>query len=181
MKLIVGLGNPGKEYQFTRHNVGFLVLDSYLGNVKWQKKFKAQYYVTKIDNQDVCFIKPETMMNNSGDSVILYKNYYKINIEDILVIQDDMDMAFKTYKIKKNSSSGGHNGIKSIINNLNSEEFARLKIGILDDTKKDAIDFVLGRFSKEEYEYLINNEDFKNVINLFIKYGIDKTIEMYKR
>lgn len=181
MKLIVGLGNPGKEYVYTRHNVGFIILDSYLGDVKWQNKFQAKYYLTKIENEDVCFIKPETMMNNSGSSVAAFVRYYNINIKDILVIQDDLDMDVLTYKVKKNSSSGGHNGIKSIIAYLNSEEFGRLKIGINDDTKNNVIDFVLGKISKKQYEDLLNNPEYKKIIDLFIKYGIDKTIELYRK
>lgn len=181
MKLIVGLGNPGKEYVYTRHNVGFIILDSYLGDVKWQNKFQAKYYLTKKENEDVCFIKPETMMNNSGSSVAAFVRYYNINIKDILVIQDDLDMDVLTYKVKKNSSSGGHNGIKSIIAYLNSEEFGRLKIGINDDTKNNVIDFVLGKISKKQYEDLLNNPEYKKIIDLFIKYGIDKTIELYRK
>ena len=86
-----------------------------------------------------------------------------------------------TYKVKKNSSSGGHNGIKSIIAYLNSEEFGRLKIGINDDTKNNVIDFVLGKISKKQYEDLLNNPEYKKIIDLFIKYGIDKTIELYRK
>jgi PTH1 family peptidyl-tRNA hydrolase len=176
MKLIVGLGNPDKKYVHTRHNVGFIVLDSYLGDVSWKKKFNAFYYV----QGDICFIKPLTYMNNSGEAVQAFANYYKVDINDILVIQDDLDMQFGTYKVKNNSSDGGHNGIKSIIKMLNSDAFARLKIGIGDNEEVDTIDYVLGSFNKEEIDYLTNNKDFNRVIDLFIHEGIEKTLNTYR-
>ena len=120
-------------------------------------------------------------MNNSGTAVVAFKNYYKVDVKDILVIQDDLDMKVGTYKVKRNSSDGGHNGLKSIINMLNSNEFGRLKIGILNDNKYDTIDFVLGNFSKEELEFIKDNNDFKKVIDLFIKYGIERTLDSYRR
>lgn len=176
MKLVVGLGNFGKQYDYTRHNVGFIVLDNYLKDVAWKEKFNALYYI----KGDICFIKPLTYMNNSGDAVVAFKNYYKIDIKDILVIQDDLDMKVGTYKVKNNSSDGGHNGIKSIINRLGSNGFARLKIGILNDTKNDVIDFVLGKFSKEEYTYISQNEAFNRVIDIFTSDGIEKTLNTYR-
>lgn len=176
MKLVVGLGNFGKQYEYTRHNVGFIVLDNYLKDIVWKEKFNALYYI----KNDICFIKPLTYMNNSGDAVVAFKNYYKIDIKDILVIQDDLDMKVGTYKVKNNSSDGGHNGIKSIINRLGSNEFARLKIGILNDTKNDVIDFVLGKFSKEEYVYISQNAAFKKIIDIFISSGIEKTLNTYR-
>ena len=155
MKLVVGLGNPGKEYEKTRHNVGFIVLDNYLGEVNWKKKFNAMYYISN----DVCFVKPLT---------------------DILVIQDDLDMNSGSFKLKMNSSCGGHNGIRSIINHLNSDAFLRLKIGILNQYKDDnVIDFVLGKLSKEEIEFLQDNK-FKDIIDLFIKDG-NKIVNSYKQ
>lgn len=177
MKMVVGLGNPGKEYQFTRHNVGFIVLDDYLKDIVWKEKFNAYYYI----KDNVCFVKPLTYMNNSGTAVVAFKNYYKVDVKDILVIQDDLDMKVGTYKVKRNSSDGGHNGLKSIINMLNSNEFGRLKIGILNDNKYDTIDFVLGNFSKEELEFIKDNNDFKKVIDLFIKYGIERALDSYRR
>src|SRR5574344_1112155 len=155
MKLVIGLGNPGIEYENTRHNVGFIVVANYLGNVSWKEKYNALYYI----KDDICFIKPLTYMNNSGDAVIKFVNFYKIEKSDILVIQDDMDLIFGNYRVKKNSSSGGHNGIKSIIKVLNSEEFGRLKIGILTEQKHDAIDFVLGHFTNDEI-YLLKSDNF---------------------
>ncbi len=179
MKLIVGLGNPGKKYENTRHNIGFNIVDNYVGNIKWQNKFNSLYTKINVLGEEVIFIKPETFMNLSGDSVVKYVNYFDININDILVIQDDLDMLIGTYKLKKDSSSGGHNGIKSIENVLKSKNFARLKVGILDADKKDVVDFVLGRFSKEDLEKIFS-VDYDKIINLFIKEGFEKAINTYK-
>ena len=179
MKLIVGLGNPGKKYENTRHNIGFLLVDKYLGDVSFKDKFSALFYKTTIYGEDVIFIKPTTFMNLSGDSVIKFVNYYNINIEDILIIQDDIDMNVGTYKLKKNSSSGGHNGIKSIENVLKTNSFLRLKIGVLNEYKKDTIDFVLGSFNKDELDK-IYNLDTNKVIDLFIKSNGEDILNTYK-
>ncbi len=179
MKLIVGLGNPGKNYQTTRHNVGFLVLDNILGDIKWQNKFNGQYYKTVVENVDVIYLKPQTFMNLSGDSIRKYIKYFNIDINDILIIQDDLDMNLGTYKLKKDSSSGGHNGIKSIESNIKTKNFARLKIGILDNTKDNVIDFVLSKFSKRDLDTILNI-DYEKIINTFIREGYEYTLNMYK-
>ena len=168
MKLIVGLGNPGKEYENTRHNIGFMVLDYYLQNVNWKNDKLAYTYKTKINGEDVLFIKPTTFMNLSGKAVSYYVNYYKIELKDILVIQDDMDLNLGIIRLKTNSSSGGHNGIKNIIEQLNSKDFLRLKIGI-SKPENNIVDFVLSKFTKEELDNL-NKElpKTKNIINDFI-------------
>ena len=180
MKLIIGLGNPGKDYQNTRHNVGFLTLDNYLGNVDWKEKFNALYFEKRINSEKVIFVKPLTFMNLSGNAVVKYVNYYNVNIDDILVIQDDLDLPFSTYKLKKNSSAGGHNGIKSIINCLGSQDFLRLKIGVSNNKSIDTKDYVLGRFSKEEKDKLDSlQKTFNEIIESFVIVGISKTINIY--
>ncbi len=179
MKLIVGLGNPGKEYENTRHNVGFQVVDFYCSENDFQKKFDGLIKMMTIQGEKVLFLKPQTFMNLSGQSVIKAINYYDISLEDVLVIQDDLDLTIGQYKMKTNSSSGGHNGIKSIIAHLKSENFARLKIGIADTTKnRDTISYVLGKFSKEESSLLEKNQEmFKKIIDLFIQEGVQKAIQ----
>ena len=173
MKLIVGLGNPGREYKNTRHNVGFMILDNYLGKVDWKNKMESQLYICEKDNEQIIFIKPQTYMNLSGIAVSKVVNYYKIKVSDILVIQDDLDMEPGTYKVKCNSSSGGHNGIKSIISSLNTEEFARLKIGIGKNKAIPVDSYVIGKFSKEELALIENNYDkFNEIIDTFIKNGV---------
>ena len=180
MKLVVGLGNPGKEYKGTRHNVGFMVLDNYLGKVDWKNRLESYTYETTFNNEKVIFVKPQTYMNLSGIAVRKVAKYHKINIEDILVIHDDLDISLGSYKIKRNSSSGGHNGIKSIISELNSEEFARLKIGIDKDIKVSTDKYVLAKFSSTELNKITDNyEIFNNIIESFITNGIEKTMANY--
>ena len=180
MKLIVGLGNPGKDYKNTRHNVGFLVLDNYLNTSDWKEKFNALYHEEKINGEKVLFVKPLTYMNLSGDAVVKFVNYFDLSTDDIFVIHDDLDLTFGTYKLKKNSSAGGHNGIKSIINRLSSDAFARLKIGISNDKRVDTKDYVLGNFSKTEIEIFNDLQgDFNKIIESFISKGIDVTMNIY--
>lgn len=180
MKLIIGLGNPGKDYKDTRHNVGFMVLDNYLNTSDWKEKFNAMYHETKINGEKVLFVKPLTFMNLSGDAVVKYVNYFDVNIDDILVIHDDLDLTFGTYKLKKNSSAGGHNGIKSIINRLGTDSFARLKVGVSHDRSIDTTDYVLGNFSKTEKEKFTSMQnDFDKIIESFIINGIERTMNIY--
>ena len=153
MKLIVGLGNIGKEYKNTRHNMGFMLVDRYLEykNItdKFKEKFNAMYVETTINNEKVIFIKPTTYMNNSGIAVRAFVDFYKLNSEDILVISDDLDLDLGKFRLRRNGSSGGHNGLKSIISHLGTDNFKRLRIGISND-KDDVINYVLSKFSKKE-------------------------------
>ena len=161
MKLVVGLGNIGRDYVNTRHNVGFMYLD-YLFDSKFveNKKFNALEYITTIDREKIIFIKPTTYMNLSGEAVKKYVNYYKINLEDILIIQDDLDMDIGKYKLLYKRGDGGHNGIKNIVLNLGSNEFLRLKIGISKVENIDSKDYVLGKFSNNDIK-LLNNAFFE--------------------
>lgn len=180
MKLIVGLGNPGKEYDNTRHNIGFMVLDYYLGNVSWQQKFNALYTTSIVNGEKVYFIKPQTYMNLSGNSVAEFVNFFKIDYKDILVIHDDLDLPLGKYRVKANSSAGGHNGIKSIIERLGTNEFARLKIGISHNKEYDTKDYVLGHFNKEEQDELNKLlPTFNKIINSFINDDIKKVMNDY--
>lgn len=180
MKLIVGLGNPGKEYENTRHNVGYMVLDAYLEGSLWQEKMQANVTKRIINQETVYFIKPLTYMNLSGQAVRKYMDYYDIAVEDLLIIQDDLDLEIGNYKLKKASSSGGHNGIKSIIQELKTDAFLRLKIGINSTNRKDTIDFVLNRFSKKELDLFKENlATYEKIIDSFINKGIEKTMNIY--
>ena len=182
MKLVVGLGNPGLDYSNTRHNVGFMILDSFLGDVPWQKKFQGEYYKTIIENEPVIFLKPMTFMNLSGQAVQQFVHYFHINITDILIIHDDLDINLGNYKLKRNSSSGGHNGLKSIISCLNSEAFLRLKVGVTYHRGENTIDYVLGKFSKQELEILKENYLlYQKIIRTFILYGVEKTLMSYSK
>lgn len=180
MKLIIGLGNPGKEYENTRHNIGYMAIDNYLGDVTWQKKFNALYTTLNINGEKVYFVKPQTYMNLSGNSVIEFINFFKINTKDVLVIHDDLDLPLGKVRIKINSSAGGHNGIKSIIEKIGTNNFARLKIGISNNSKIDTKDYVLGHFNKEEQKILNQlYSTINNIINDFINKDIKKVMNDY--
>lgn len=158
MKLIVGLGNPGGEYRKTRHNVGFIFLNSFLskeGLSLDKKKFKGEYidYVTSNGNK-VILLEPQTYMNLSGDCLIDFVKYFKIDIKDILVIYDDLDLSVGKLRIRSKGGSGGHNGIKSIISRLGSEDFKRIRIGIGKDANIPVVDYVLGKFSEDDLQTL---------------------------
>lgn len=165
MKLIVGLGNPGKEYNNTRHNVGFSFLDFYLNyigsNEKWSSKNEGLYIEKNMYNEKVIFLKPQTFMNLSGNCVRKIVDYFKIDISDILVISDDLDLMIGNFKLKSNGSCGGHNGLRDIENKLGTSEYKRLKIGISKDKSLDTKDYVLGSFSLEEIKKL--DEVFKEL------------------
>ena len=155
MKLIVGLGNPGKEYEGTRHNFGFMVVDELANKLNTeinQNKFKGLYTKVKYHGEDVILLKPQTYMNLSGESVIAAMNFFKLDKEDIIVIYDDLDMPVGKLRLRKTGSAGGHNGIKNIIAHLSSQDFKRIRVGIDRHKYMKVVDYVLSRFAKEETE-----------------------------
>lgn len=157
MKLIVGLGNPGREYEKTRHNIGFITIDNYadkLGVSINKSKFNGLYVETIIDGEKVILLKPQSYINLSGEVIRKFVDFYKISINDILIIHDDLDLNVGTYKIKQKGSSGGHNGLKNIELHLGTQEYKRIKIGISNNKDIDTKDYVLGKLSKEENEKL---------------------------
>lgn len=154
MYLIVGLGNPGSRYRNTKHNVGFGAID-YLAEeygVKINKiKFKSVYGELNVSGEKVILMKPQTFMNKSGESVREAKEYFKIPTENIIVIQDDIDLAVGALRIRRKGSAGSHNGMKSIIYLLKEDEFPRVKIGIgRQEPGRDLADYVLSGFRKED-------------------------------
>lgn len=180
MKLVVGLGNPGKEYNLTRHNVGFMILDNFLGDVKWSTKFNGLYYERNINDEKYIFVKPQSYMNLSGSVVKKFINFYKIDSKDLLVIHDDLALPVGKYRIKINSSAGGHNGIKDIISCLNTNEFVRLKIGISQNRDIDTKDYVLGKLSKNDIELIDkNNNAYKDIIENFNYNNIELLMNKY--
>ena len=179
MKLIVGLGNPGREYENTRHNIGFIVLDSYLKESKWNSKINGLYISKLINNKKVIFLKPQSFMNLSGGVVRKFVDYYGININDILVVHDDLDLDFGKIRIKSDSGAGGHNGVKDIISSLGSKDFLRMKIGI-SAAVGDVKDYVLSSFSKLENKKLNENMNiYHNVINDFMFNDISYLMNKY--
>lgn len=171
MKLIVGLGNPGQEYENTRHNIGFQTIDKYankLGVSITKSKFNGLYGETLVDGEKVILLKPQSFINLSGEVIRKFVDFYKIPISDILIIHDDLDLAVGIYKIKKKGSSGGHNGLKNIELHLGTQEYKRIKIGISNNKNIDTKDYVLGKLSTEEDEKL--NEVKNTVLNILDDY-----------
>ena len=153
MKMIVGLGNPGKTYEQTRHNSGFMVMDEILRKVgapALTRKFKAKVVTVTIGNEQVLLMKPETYMNLSGEAVAEAANFYKIESRDILVIFDDLDLPVGKVRIREKGSSGGQNGMKSIILHLHTQEFPRIRIGIDKNPMIPTVDYVLGKIEKDK-------------------------------
>jgi PTH1 family peptidyl-tRNA hydrolase len=154
LKLFVGLGNPGKEYEQTRHNVGFMVIDELAKrwNISFQAtKFRGMMGSAIISGEKVALCKPLTYMNLSGECVRPLMDYYDIDVDDVIVIYDDLDLSPGKIRLRMKGSSGGHNGIKSLIQHLGTQEFKRIRIGIgRPDNGQKVTDYVLGRFTKEE-------------------------------
>jgi len=159
MWLIVGLGNPGAKYNLTRHNVGFLVIDFLAKGLEagsWTTELKAQISRGKLGSTPLIFAKPQTFMNLSGESVIPLMQYFKIPAEQILVAHDDIDQPFGSLRLQKNRGHGGHNGIRSITEQLGSADYTRLKIGVgrPPHPEMNVADYVLQNFSKDEQNLL---------------------------
>ena len=156
MFLIVGLGNPGREYENTRHNIGFAAIDiiaeKYNIDVN-RTKFKGEYGEGFINGNKVILLKPYTFMNLSGESVREAIDFYKLTEEEVLIIYDDISLEVGRLRIREKASAGGHNGIKSIINHMGTDVFTRIKIGV-GAPKGDLVNHVLGKFSKEEVNIL---------------------------
>ncbi|GKQ42290.1 peptidyl-tRNA hydrolase [Companilactobacillus sp. RD055328] len=185
MKIIVGLGNPGKKYDRTKHNMGFLVIDELLEEFNEtlnKNDFDAKYCRFKYEGEDIFLVKPLTYMNDSGRAVGQLMGYFQIQADELLVVQDDMDMPIGKLRLRQKGSAGGHNGIKSIINALGgNKEFKRVKIGIQHPDKKSVVDWVLTPFSKDDEPVAmagvdkatnaiidwIKNDNFEKIMNQY--------------
>lgn len=175
MHIIVGLGNPGENYQKTRHNIGFLVLDN-LGS-EWQEKFDALMCKTSINGNDVVLVKPQTFMNLSGKAVSQIMNFYKTS--NLIVIHDEMDIDAGLIKVSKQKNSGGHKGVQSIIDLIGTNDFIRIRIGI-GRPKNIGADHVLSNPSEEEQEAINKGiKDATNALKEIILNGYDKTANKY--
>lgn len=184
--VILGLGNIGKEYENTHHNIGFMVLDQVakVNNItfKLEKKFNAFIGEYIYNGEKHILVKPTTYMNNSGIAIRQVLDYYKIDINDLLVIYDDLDLPLATVRIRKNGSAGGHNGVKSIISHLGTQNFNRVRIGIKKEKEVDTIDYVLSKFSKAEYEKVAKTLEFMpRLIDDYLKNGIDYIMNNYNK
>ena len=184
MYLIVGLGNPEAEYGKTRHNMGFntinKIAEQYHINVN-KTKFQGLSEVGTIEGQKVILVKPQTYMNLSGEAIIKYKDFYKIPSENIIVIYDDIDVDIGKIKIRKKGGPGTHNGMKSVVEELQTEDFPRIRVGIGKPMFKEMmIGYVLQKLQGEERDIL--NESTKKAADAvcdIITYGIDKAMNMY--
>lgn len=157
MKLIIGLGNPGKKYEKTRHNVGFMILDALkeklseyqISNWELSKKFNAEICGCTIKGEKIILVKPQTFMNESGVAVSLIGHFYKLAPKDLIVVHDDKDLKLGEVKAQVDRGHAGHNGVRSIIEHLNTQNFLRVRVGVASDNEKkmqNTADFVLGKF-----------------------------------
>ena len=186
MILIAGLGNPGKEYENTRHNAGFLVLDTLaqkLGADLSERKHRALCGKAVIGGQKVILLKPQTYMNSSGESIRAAADYYKVPPEDILVVYDDISLAPGQLRIRAKGSAGGHNGIKSIIAHLGTQEFPRVKVGIGEKPPRmDLADYVLGHFSSGEKKIMEEAaKEAADAICEIVNVGIEQAMNDHNR
>lgn len=184
MHLIVGLGNPEEEYARTRHNMGFDTINKIAknNNIEINKnKFNSLYGTGTIEGEKVVLLKPQTYMNLSGNAVRDFMNFYKIKENELIVIFDDLDIEPGTIKIRKKGSSGTHNGMKSVVHEIQTENFARIRIGIGNPKyKNDLLNYILTRIPDEEYKVLENATDnAAKAVNEIIKNGIDSAMNKY--
>lgn len=158
IKLVIGLGNPGKKYERTRHNIGFLVVDRLASGYGAQmaNHLRWRAHLAKVPGLGTILMKPQTFMNESGQSVGAALRFYQWQPEQVLVVFDDVSLPFGSLRFRQAGSAGGHNGIKSIINHLASDRFPRLKLGIGSDTRDSMVGHVLGKFSTDEQNHLEN-------------------------
>lgn len=184
MKLIVGLGNPGKKYENTRHNTGFAVIDRTLAklNVELDKnKFNADYTMINRNGEKIYILKPLTYMNLSGEAVVPFMKYFGIEPEDLVVVHDDLDLPVGKIRLRQSGSCGGQNGMRNIIDLLGDSNIKRIRVGIGKDPLIPVVDYVLGKTKKEDLEvysqaldkasealiYWLDHDDFSKVMSNF--------------
>ncbi|MEE0947061.1 MAG: aminoacyl-tRNA hydrolase [Acutalibacteraceae bacterium] len=185
--LLVGLGNPGVNYENTRHNAGFCVIDAFNekhGVTLSKNKFCAIFGEANIEGKRILVVKPQTYMNNSGEAVSAIARFYKIPMEKILVVSDDISLPPGKMRIRTKGSAGGQNGLKNIIEHLSSEEFARIKMGVGDrpDKSSDLVNWVLGKMSQEDKKLFDSAvENAVKAIETILRDGIDKAMNRYSK
>ena len=182
-KLIVGLGNPGSKYQWTRHNAGFMVLDrlaDIAGISVARKKFSGFYGEGDWQGDHLLLLKPLTFMNLSGRSVVEALRFHKLHLKDVLVIHDDLDIPFGKVKFKEGGGHAGHNGLRSLVAELGSGDFTRVRVGIGRPSRGDVVDYVLNRFTDDEQKQLSTILDgVIDGIYVFCNEGIKKAMSLY--
>lgn len=183
MKLIVGLGNPGREYNKTRHNIGFMCIDKlceYFNVSLDLNKFNGFYTQFNYNGEKIILLKPGKYMNLSGEVIRDFVKFFKIDINDILIICDDLDTQVGKFRLRYKGSSGGHNGLKNIEQNLSTKDYKRIKVGISNNKNIDTKDYVLGKFTKEEMD-LINPiiDKMPSIIEDYLKIPFDNVMNRY--
>lgn len=187
MYIIVGLGNPGRQYEGTRHNIGFRVIDEIAAKYRIdvaEKKYKALVGKGMIQGEKVVLVKPQTFMNLSGESVRSVIDYYKIDeMTELILILDDVSLPPGQLRIRKKGSAGGHNGLKNIILHLNHDVFMRIRIGIGEKPSGyDLADYVLGHFAKEEKELVMQSiKDASEAVEVLLTDGPDKAMNQFNK
>ena len=184
IKLVVGLGNPGSEYESTRHNIGWLLLDAYapISGNNWKSKFKGHYTDATIGTEKIYFLKPDTYMNLSGESVQPLCQFFKIKPEEILVLQDELDLPFGQIMFKKGGGLAGHNGLKSITQCLGTQDFYRMRMGIGRPLHGSVSNWVLGKFSGDkEIELGVVLDKSSEALSAFIKEGMKAATKYNKK
>lgn len=184
MYLIVGLGNPEPEYSYTRHNMGFDVINKIAKKCEIdisRTKFNGLYGSGSIKNEKVILLKPQTYMNLSGQSIKKFVDFYKIPLENVLVIYDDMDVSVGNIKIRKKGGPGTHNGAKSVVHELVSEDFPRIRVGIGKPVDEyDAIDYVIGKLDEEQHKALeVGINRAVDATIYYIEHGIDNAMNKF--
>jgi len=183
-RLIIGLGNPGAKYHHTRHNIGWDTFEelTFSGELKWNEKFKGQFSIYSNGLDKVYFLKPQTFMNLSGESVQPLMSFYKITIDNILVVHDELDLPFGTIAFKKGGGLAGHNGLKSITEKLGSQEFKRLRIGIGRPIHGDVSNWVLSGYTGEDKDFFSQYlKAAAKALEEYIKLGFDKAATTYSK
>lgn len=182
-KLIVGLGNPGKEYEKTRHNIGFIFIDAYAKSINKEinkEKFTGLYTDYIHNGEKIILLKPQKYMNLSGEVVNDFVHYFDIKTEDILIISDDLNLELGKIRLRAMGSSGGHNGLKNIELHLKTDKYKRLRIGISNNNQSDIKDYVLGNFSKKDLDVLESKFVYVNdIIDNIFDTSIEKLMSKY--
>ena len=184
--IIVGLGNPGDEYKFTRHNIGFSVIDALKEDyavVVEKLRFNAMVSEIIVNGKKLVFVKPQTYMNSSGESVIQVCEWYKISLNRLIVVYDDIDIEWGKLRIRPSGSAGSHNGLKSVISLLGSQDFPRVRVGIgKPPANWDLVNYVLGRFNEDEKKVLgqvIDNA--KRAVKSIVEVGVDSAMNIFNK
>lgn len=182
--LIVGLGNYGKKYEYTRHNIGWDIFEelSFAGNLNWQSKFKAEFAQTTVGNSKIYLLKPQTYMNLSGESVVPCMQFFKIPVENILVCHDELDLPFGTIMFKEGGGLAGHNGLKSIAGLTGTTEFKRLRIGIGRPQHGDVSNWVLSGYTGEDKDFFRPFlKETAKALELYMQDGFQKAATQYSK